>query len=45
MRLIRRQTHTGVTVTGKPLPVRAGKRITFAPKLDGVIPPPTIPTC
>lgn len=33
----------GETVTGKILPVRPGKKVAFAPKLDGVIPDPNDP--
>ncbi len=44
MRLIPPTSGTpGETVTGKTLPVRPGKKIAFAAKLDGVIPDPKDP--
>lgn len=44
MRLIQPTNGTpGETVTGKTLPVRPGKKVTFAAKLDGVIPDPNDP--
>lgn len=44
MRLIQPTNGTpGETVTGKTLPVRPGKKIAFAAKLDGVIPDPNDP--